>query len=138
MIEETYVKAGLVSLAFNPVLNHGDRSLQSHQAAECAAQQGQFWPFRHFLFENQNALWQGDIRTTLKQLAADFGLEGGLFNACLDEQQTLNLVNQQDERRLDKGIYSQPSFEINGQILIGGQPFSQFQAVIEGQIAQSQ
>lgn len=135
-IEEAYVKAGLVQMVFNPVLNHGDRSIQSHQAAECAAEQGQFWAFRRVLFENQNALFSGTIQETLKQLAAQSGLDKASFNSCLDEQRTLNLVRQQDEVRLERGIYSQPSFDLNDQRLIGGQPFSIFQGLLDNLLAQ--
>ncbi|MCB0222354.1 MAG: thioredoxin domain-containing protein, partial [Anaerolineae bacterium] len=66
-IKETYVKTGQVLLIFAPVLNHNDRSLQTHQAAECAADQGRFWEFHNILFENQDSFWYGDIQATLKQ-----------------------------------------------------------------------
>ena len=46
-IEERFIKTGHVQLIFNPVLNHGDRSDQAHQASECAAEQGQFWAFHN-------------------------------------------------------------------------------------------
>jgi protein-disulfide isomerase len=134
-IKSSYVEAGLVRLVFNPVINHGDRSLQSHQAAECAGDQGQFWAFRQFLFTNQNVIWQGDVQETLKFMADTFGLDSASFNACLDEQRYFELVFRQDELRLMRGILVQPTFDINGQVFIGAQKFEVFEGIIESQLA---
>ncbi len=134
-IKEKYVKNGEVVLIFAPVLNHQDRSDQSHQAAECAADQSRFWEFHNVLFENQNALWRGDIRETVKQLAAQSGLDTAEFNACIDEQRNLERIKAQDQVRLQAGIRGQPVFFINGEFLVGAQPFEAFQSVIEAQLA---
>ena len=135
-IHEHYIKTGQVKLIFNPVLNHGDRSYQTHQAAECAAEQGRYWEFHDVLFENQDSFWSGDIRATVKQLAAEHELDTAGFNACIDEQRYLDLVSSQDEIRQQRGIRGQPVFDINGEFLIGAQPFETFQSVIEAQLAQ--
>lgn len=133
-IRETYVKSGQVRLIFSPVLNHADRSDQTHQAAECAADQGQFWEFHNRLYENQDALWFGDIRATVKQLAAEAGLDSAEFNTCIDEQQHLDLIRAQDQVRRNWGIRGQPVFFINGDFLVGAQPFAVFQQVIDAKL----
>jgi protein-disulfide isomerase len=135
-IRENYVKTDQVRLVFNPILNHGDRSYQTHQAAECAAEQGRFWEFHNVLYKNQDSFWGGDIRATVKQLAAEHGLDTASFNACVDEQRYLDLIFSQDEIRQQRGIWGQPVFDINGEFLIGAQPFEVFQGVIEAQLAQ--
>ena len=133
-IVENYIKTGQVRLLFNPVLNHGDRSRQTHQAAECAAEQGQFWAFREYLFANQDRLWRGDVREAVKALAGEAGLDTAAFNACLDEQRHLALIEGQDARRIERGVRFQPSFEINDELLFGSQPFEVFQQVIEDKL----
>lgn len=135
-IKESYVKAGLVKLVFNPVLNHGNPSIQTHQAAECAAEQGRFWEFRDILFENQNIMWPGDVQATVKRLAAEANLDTASFNRCLDEQRYFNLIHSQDELRLRQGIFGQPVFDINGDLIFGPQPFDVFQTVINTKLAQ--
>jgi protein-disulfide isomerase len=135
-IKENYVKTGQVRLVFNPVLNHGDRSHQTHQAAECAAEQGRFWEFHDVLYKNQDLFWSGDIKATVKQLAAEHGLDAASFNACLDEQRYLELIFSQDEIRQQRGIRGQPVFDINGEFLIGAQSFEAFQSIIEAQLEQ--
>lgn len=135
-LKERYVKTGQVKLVFNPVLNHADRSYQTHQAAECAGEQGQFWRFHDVLFENQGSFWGGEIQATLKQLAAENGLDSQRFNACLDEQRYYDLVAGQDEIRRQRGIRGQPVFDINGEFLAGAQPFEAFAQIIEAQLGQ--
>ena len=76
-----YVESGAVRVVFSPVLNHSDRSYQSHQAAECAGEQGQFWEFKQVLFENHDQLWWGEIQYTVKVLALEHGLDSDGFNA---------------------------------------------------------
>lgn len=130
-LKEAYVKSGQVRFIFNPVLNHGDRSIQSHMASECAGDQGQFWPFRTYLFEHQGRLWRGDIRATVKELAAEFGLETASFNACIDNQQHLARLTVQDDVRKQKGINGQPMFDVGGDIFGGSAPFTAWVKVID-------
>ena len=133
-LKEAYVKTGLVRFIFNPVLNHGDRSVQSHMGSECAEEQGQFWPFRTYLFEQQSRLWGGDTRATVKELAAEFGLEPTAFNACMDEQRYLARLTAQDEVRIQKGITGQPMFDVGGDIFGGSAPFDAWAKVIDEKV----
>lgn len=134
-VKEAYVKAGLVRMVFNPVLNHGDRSYVTHQAAECAGEQGHFWDFREFLYEQQDRLWSGDVRATVKELVVEAGLDAAAFNACLDEQRYYDRVDQQDALRRANGIRSQPSFAFNGDIRVGPAPFEAFAQVLDEKLA---
>jgi len=131
MLKEVYVKSGQVKLVFNPILDHGDRSVQAHQAAECAAEQGRFWALHDLLFERQGELWRGDIRQTIKTLAAELDLNQEQFNACIDEQRYVASVTAQDQHRRALGIRTRPTLDINGQLVIGPQSFDVLQSVIE-------
>ena len=61
-IREAYVAKGLVKLVFYPMVDFGDPSLQAHQAAECAGEQGKFWALHDLLFERQRELFGSDAR----------------------------------------------------------------------------
>ncbi|RME48317.1 MAG: hypothetical protein D6796_06450 [Caldilineae bacterium] len=130
-LKEAYVKTGQAKLVFNPILDHGDRSVQAHQAAECAAEQGRFWALHDLLFERQGDLWRGDIRQTIKTLAAELGLDAAQFNACIDEQRYVDSVTAQDQYRREQGIRTRPTLDINGQMVIGPQSFATLQNVLE-------
>lgn len=135
-IKENYVKTGQVKLVFVSILDHGDRSVQAHNAAECAGEQGQFWPMHDVLFENIRALYGGDVRETVKAFGADLGLDVQQFNTCIDEQRYVGTVQAQDEYRRNLGIRTRPTLDVNGQLVIGAQPFEAFQSVIEPMLAQ--
>lgn len=138
-IREKYVKTGQVMIIFSPVLNHSDLSDQTHQGAECAADQGRFWEFHDLLFEKQDLLFSGqDIRTSVKQLAAEAGFDTAEFNNCLDEQRHFDLIQGQDQIRQKAGIWGQPVFYINGDFLVGAQPYEVFQETIDAKLAELQ
>jgi protein-disulfide isomerase len=134
-LKESYIKAGQVRLIFNPVLSHGSYSEQSHLGAECAAEQGHFWPFHDLLFEHQAELW-GDTQAVMMELAAEVGLDTKDFKTCLDEQRYYDSLYAQDEIRKERGIRGQPVFDINGEFLFGAQSFETFQAIIEAKLAE--
>lgn len=134
-IRQTYVKTGQIRLIFNPVLSHGSYSEQAHIGAECAAEQGYFWPMHDLLFEHQAELW-GDTQAVIKTLAAELGLETTQFNTCLNEQRYYDLIYAQDEVRQTQGIWGQPVLDINGERLFGAQSFETFQEVIERKLAE--
>lgn len=123
-------------LVFAPVLNHADLSDQTHQAAECAADQARFWEMHKLLFENQDSFWFGDIRATLKQLAVEAGLDTVTFNMCIDGQQTLKRIKIQDQFRQNLGIRGQPVFSINGDYIIGAQSFETYANLINQKLNQ--
>ena len=135
-IRENYIKNGQLVLIFGPVLNHFDRSDQTHQAAECAYEQGRFWELHDILFENQALLWRSDVRQGVKQLAAQAGLDTVDFNACIDEQRHYDLIKAQDQVRIQAGIRGQPAFYINGEWLVGAQPFEAFAQIIDSKLAE--
>jgi protein-disulfide isomerase len=134
-LRASYVRTGQVLLVFNPVLSHGEYSVQAHLAGECAAEQGYFWPVHDLLFENQSALW-GDTQAVAEELAAEVGLDVEQFSACMNEQRYLDALYSQDERRKEHGIRGQPVFDINGAFLFGAQSFETFQTIIETKLAE--
>ena len=135
-IKHNYVKTGQVKLVFNPILDHGDRSLQAHQAAECAGEQGQFWPMHDVLFSFQQQLFAGDPQETVKELAAKVELDLEQFNTCMAEQRYAELVQSQDEYRRQLGIRTRPTLDVNGQFIIGPQSFDVFRAAIDPLLVQ--
>ena len=127
-----YVAAGQVKLAFHHVLDHGNSALL-HQAVECAGEQSPlaFWQMHTVLFENQNDLFQADS-TAVASLAAGIGLDGPALQSCVDSGRYADKVQRMDQARRDMGIRLRPSFDINGALYEGAQPFPNFVAVISG------
>lgn len=127
-----YVESGLLKIVFWPVLNHGNPSVTSTLAAECAGQQDPalFWAAHGVLFQNQSDLWSAD-REYYATLAESLGADRATFEACYDGGDGLAQVTALDEARLQRGIFGQPTFDINGQTFAGSQRIDVFQAAID-------
>lgn len=67
-------------------------------------------------------------------MAGDLDLNQADFDACLDSGKYEELVNNQTRTFQGIGVSSTPSFIINGQPLVGAQPFESFQQVIEAEL----
>lgn len=127
-----YVETGRVKLVFWPVLNHGNPSLYATLTAECVGQQDPnlFWAMHEILFENQADLWQAD-RDYYVNTAVAAGADQATFEACYDGPDGLATIMALDATRRDRGIFSQPIFDINGEIFVGAQPYESFAAVFD-------
>lgn len=100
---------------------------KASEAAECAYDQGKFWEYHDNLFENQAAL----DTASLKTYAEEIGLDSDVFNACLDSGTKVELVLGDFRDGQSFGVTGTPTFFINGQRVVGAQPFSAFQTLID-------
>ena len=49
LIDEYYIQTGKIRFVFKHLIIFGDESVLAAEAAECAAEQNQFWPYYHAL-----------------------------------------------------------------------------------------
>ena len=130
-ILDAYVAGGDVKLVFWPVLNHGNPSVYSTLTAVCAGQQDPmlFWVLHKELFNRLTDLYGAD-RDFYVNLAVSAGAEQAAFETCYDSAEALEQVTALDAIRRDRGIFSQPTFDVNGRILVGRHPFDVFATLI--------
>ena len=112
-----------------PLPNHPD-ARPAAEAAQCAAEQGQFWPYYDRLFADQTKLSVDG----LKQSAAALGLDAVRFNACVDTHKYKDRVENDIKEGNEAGVNGTPAFFINGRLLSGAQPFDAFKRVIDEEI----
>lgn len=131
-IVANYVASGKVQIVFWPVLNHGDPSVYSTLTAVCAGRQDPalFWEIHHTLFQNQNDLW-GANRDYYVNAAVSVGADQAAFEACYDGPDGLAEVMALDALRRERGIYSQPTFDINDNIFAGAASYDIFAQVFD-------
>ena len=131
-IVQEYVQSGKVKVVFWPVLNHGDPSFYSTLTSECVGQQSPdlFWQVHEVLFEKQSELWRAD-RDYYVQTAVSVGADQVQFEACYDSAESAAKVQELDNLRRERGIYSQPTFDINGTVQSGAPRFEIFAAVLD-------
>lgn len=101
------------------------------EAAECAEDQGKFWEFHDKLFENQQSI----NTENMKQWAKDLGLDSTKFDDCLDSGKYASEVQKDFEDGQAAGVSGTPTFFINGQKLVGAQPFTAFKSIIDGELS---
>jgi protein-disulfide isomerase len=101
------------------------------EAAQCAAEQGQFWPYHDRLFADPSKLADED----LKQSASALGLDAARFNACFDSHKYKGRVEADIQAANEAGVNGTPAFFINGRMLSGAQPFDEFKRVIDEELA---
>jgi protein-disulfide isomerase len=129
---QPYIDRGEVRLIYR------DFPLSFHQnaesaaiASECANEQGKFWEYHDVLFENQQAL----DSLSLKQYAADLGLNESQFNSCYDTSKYQGEVQTDFNDGAAVGVSGTPTFFINGTKVVGAQPWSAFQPIIDAELA---
>jgi protein-disulfide isomerase len=113
-----------------PVQGHPNAE-PAAEASECAAEQGQFWPYHDRLFANVTRLGSAD----LKQHAAELGLDTAKFNACFDSHKYKEQVAADARDGDEAGVNGTPAFFINGRMVSGAQPFDVFKKVIDEELA---
>ena len=134
---ESYIEAGQVRYVFKdfPIARTHPQAPKAHEASRCARELGgddAFWKMHDLLFANQET-WAGNPNhvDVFKSLAPDAGLPQDDFNSCLDGGRYAEAVNADLVEGQQLGVTGTPTFFINGQRLVGAQPFSAFRQVIE-------
>jgi protein-disulfide isomerase len=113
----------------------GQESQWAAEASECAAEQDSFWEYHDYLFENHGGENRGAFnKDNLKQFAVDLGLDIEAFNECLDSGKFSQAVQSETSAGRQIGVQSTPTFLVNGQPIVGAQPFENFKQVIEQEI----
>jgi protein-disulfide isomerase len=132
-----YVNTGKVKIEYKqfPFLGNGgakDESVLAAEASECANDQGSFWPYHDALFDAQAGENRGAFSAAnLKKIAANVGLDQEAFASCLDSGKYRSAVLAEKAQGDKLGITSTPTFFVNGQRILGNQPYSVFKDAIE-------
>jgi len=134
-LKTEYIDTGKVRYIYRP-LREFTNDRQARLAAEsiyCAGEQGKFWELHDWLYEN-TALWSdsGDVVGALVGTAAPaLGLDGERLANCLNQERYNSRITGFVDDATGRGIYSTPTFLINGQQLGGFQSIETFRTYIE-------
>ena len=129
-IEEKYIRIGKVRFVYRHLAILGPPSVQAGIAAECAHEQGKFWPYHDRLFTNTGPF--AITTRNLKRHAEALQLDTAKFGACLDSERPREKVEQETIIGRAIGMTGTPGFLINRGRLIGAQPYEVFEEIIEG------
>lgn len=131
-LKKDYVDSGKVKIVFRdyPLPFHGNAQKAS-EASECADDQGKFWELHDKMFSNQQALSVAD----LKKYAGELALDQKKFDECLDSGKYASEVQNDLNDGSKYGVSGTPSFFVNGLLLVGAQPYSEFKRLIDAELA---
>ncbi len=134
-IKEAYIDIGKVRFVYKDFIVVG--GYREAEAAHCAGEQGKFWEYHDVLFERFNED-RGERRTNIdiyREYAQEIGLNMGDFTACFDERRYQEKVRGSTQEGRANGVTGTPAFFVNGRLVSGALPFSDFQQIIDQELA---
>ncbi|TVR97855.1 MAG: DsbA family protein [Rhodospirillales bacterium] len=134
-IKAEYVDTGKVRVVYHD-FPLDPLALAAAMTARCVAPE-RYFGFLETLYASQ-AQWarSQDPLRELEQLARLAGLSPSALRDCLNDQELLTSIrSRQAEAERQHGITSTPSFIVNGEKIIGAQPFERFQSAIDQALA---
>jgi protein-disulfide isomerase len=151
-IKENYVDSGKVQVIWKdypvPQLGH-EWAEPSAAAMECVYREGgddAFWNVKSELFSQAKTLTRGEnefttqnIQERIKKMADSEGVDSSSIQTCLDEGNPMEEVNsdKSEIQQIKGGGIGTPTIYINGREIVGAQPYSNFEAVIENELSQN-
>ena len=70
-------------------------------------------------------------KDNLKKFAEGLGLDTSAFNECFDSGKYTQLIQDESSMASSIGVRSTPTFLVNGQAVVGAQPYEIFQQTID-------
>jgi len=139
LLDEAYIQTGKLLFVYKeyPVVS-GNLSVALSVASQCAAEQAIFWPMHDWIFANASALRSGDLMENLKAGAEEVGLDVDAFEACMNDQASIEPVVADFEEGQKFGVRGTPNFVINGRLVQGLLPAQQFVQIIDALLAQAE
>jgi protein-disulfide isomerase len=131
-LKSDYIDTGKVRFVYQDFAFLGQDSTTAAEATHCAAEQGKFWEYHDYLLKNQgqeNAGWASANKQ--KIFAKTLGLNTSKFNQCLDSRKYQKKVEDQTNAGKNYGVSGTPTVFINGQKIVGAQPYNVFKQAID-------
>jgi len=89
-----------------------------------------YYPALEELFAQQREWWSPRIQPLMTFAIAHLGFTEASFNACLADRQLLDRLVQMRKRAMTFGVYSTPTFFINGEAVVGYRTIQQMESLI--------
>lgn len=135
-IKQEYIDTGKAKLVFK------DFALSFHQmakpaaaAANCVFEQlgdEKYFEMHDKIFENQNSLSEANLKTW----ALELGVDETQYDSCIVDPEILSEIDEDLAEGSANGVSGTPSFFIDGELLVGAQPFSAFKNIIDAKLAE--
>ena len=139
-LDRDYIATGKVKYVFRdfPIERIHPQAFKASVAANCAGEQGKYWPMHDRLFANQKDLEPG----ALKKHADAVGVDSAVFEACFESDVHDAEIKQDLAEGQKAGVRGTPTFFLGlttspgsdfkaTRVLRGAQPYAQFKQEID-------
>lgn len=147
LIKKYYIETGKAKMVYKDLAFLGPESFDAALAVNCAKDQNKFWEFHDEIYKIEykevEAVLAGKLdsnehngnlnRDLFKKISADLKMDEKSFLECFDSKKYKDKIERDVKEANDalEGKTTTPSFFINGQLIQGAYPFSNFKAVID-------
>lgn len=137
-IKANYIDTGLAKLAYRDFpLSFHQRAVPAAIAARCVGEQlgdEGYFAMHDEIFENQRQISDANLRTYAQRVGADMGQYDTCFADADGSQEALVRADMADGQAA--GVSGTPTVFVNGQRIVGAQPYAVFEAAIEAALAE--
>ena len=131
-LKTEYIDTGKVKFSYQDYAFLGEESNFSAEAAKCAQDQGKFWEFHNYLYDNQGGENEGAFSlANMKKFGIAVGLNTKDFNTCVDSRIHKVDVESETQGANQYGVQAAPTVFVNGKRFEGAQSYATFKQAIE-------
>ncbi len=132
-VKETYGdKVAVIFKAF-PLAFH-KQAPAAHHAAIAAGKQGKFWEMHDLLFEASKTFKTADMTELTAGFAAKIGINVEKFKKDMVSKAVIDQAAKEMAEGKAVGVRGTPAFFVNGNRLVGAQPFEKFKALVDAEL----
>lgn len=130
-IKKEYIDTGKVNLVFKDFpLNFHELAKPASLAANCVFESEgneKYFEMHDLIFSNQDSLSE----KKLKEWAISLGVSESDYDSCIIDPEMSAEIDGDFSQGASLGVSGTPSFVINGELIVGAQPFSVFKKAID-------
>lgn len=138
LLVRDYVAAGKIQYIYH---YYALRQTLLAEAAHCAADQGHFWEYHKLMFQDQSKLGEIETLEQLQALLNDVAARSGLavpeFEACWNSHKHEQTIIDAAVAGQELGVDGTPSFMVQGELIVGNQPYAVFQKAIQDALSEA-
>jgi protein-disulfide isomerase len=136
-IKTKYIDTGKVKFIYQDFPFLAPDSETAAEATQCANDQGQYWQFHDYLFNNQGPEGSNDLALSDEEtIAKKLGLNTTKFDSCMTTGKYRAFVAQEKANAAAVGVQSTPTVFINGKMILGALPAASFDTAINAALGQ--
>jgi len=136
-LRKDYIDTGKVQFYWRQYPFLGPASTVAANGAECANEQKKFWEFHDYMYTNQPDESDISMYTTdkLTEIAGNLGMNADQFKTCLDTKKYDKNASADLAAGQKAGVSGTPTLFINGQSVVGAQPYNAIKTIIDQELA---